>query len=189
MKLSTKRIKLNQLEIEDIDYIHSYTSDYNNLTPFFSTRIRSKVYWKERYKKDGLWNDDKGMMKIIDREDNQIIGLVWYFKPPSQHSQMDCYEIAFNIFIKEKRSFGFASEALKLLSSYIFETYNIERVQSTTMLDMDDASIERITNSTGYQFEGTIRKISFQRGKFVDVHLFSLLREEHTPLSQLIIKN
>jgi len=184
--LRTQRIQLSQLEIEDLNYIHSYTSDYSNLTPFFSTKIRSKVYWLEKFKKDGLWSDQYGMMKVIERNKNKIIGLIWFFKPPSQHSQMDCYEIAFNIFVQEYRKSGFAQEAMKILASYIFETFNIERVQSTTMLDLNDESIKGVTQSTGFTFEGTMRKIAFQRGKFVDVHLFSLLREESIELSKLL---
>ena len=76
MILRTQRIKLSQLEIEDLNYIHSYTSDYSNLTPFFSTKIRSKVYWLEKFKKDGLWSDQYGMMKVIDRNKNKIIGII-----------------------------------------------------------------------------------------------------------------
>ena len=185
--LRTERIELSQLEIEDINYIHKFTSNYSNLTPFFSTKIRSKIYWIDKFKKDGLWNDEYGMMKIKNIPDNKIIGLIWFFKPPSQHSQMDCYEIAFNIFIKQYRQTGIAQEAMRVLSSYIFETYNVSRVQSTTMLNLNDESIRRVTKSTGFIFEGTMRKIAFQRGKFVDVHLFSLLREESQKLSELLI--
>ena len=187
MILRTDRIELSQLEIEDLNYIHSYTSDYANLTPFFSTKIRSKVYWLDKFKKDGLWSDHYGMMKITNRKEKKIIGLIWFFKPPSQHSQMDCYEIAFNIFVKEYRKSGFAQESMKILSSYIFETFNVARVQSTTMLDLNDESIKRVTESTGFTFEGTMRKIAFQRGEFVDVHLFSLLREESIELSNLLL--
>ena len=51
------------------------------IAEFSTSRIRSKVH--------GLTNSIKRdfgtLVKIIDNEDNQACGLVW-FEPPSQHS-------------------------------------------------------------------------------------------------------
>jgi len=188
MKIITNRFILTQLEIEDINTIHNHTSDYNSLTPFFSTKIKSKIYWEKRFEENGLWDDNYGMLKIIDIEDNKLSGVVWFFKPPSQHSQLEFYEVAFNIFRPEKRNKGFATEALKVVSSYLFDTYPIERVQSTTMLDINNDSIKKVTQSSGFVYEGTIRKAIFIRGKYIDIQLFSLLREESISLDSLIRK-
>ena len=186
MKIITDRIILSQLEISDIDIIHQYTTDYNSLTPFFTTKIKSKTFWKKRFEESGLWDDNYGMFKIIDSADSKFSGVVWFFKPPSQHSQLDFYEVAFNIFKPDKRNKGFASEALKVVSSYLFHTYPIQRVQSTTMLDINNNSIKKVTESTGFVYEGTIRKATFIRGKYIDMQLFSLLREESIALDSII---
>ena len=177
---------MTQLDESDIQLIHSFTSDYNNLTPFFSTSIRSAEYWRKRFSEDGLWNDNYGMLKIIDKSDNNIAGITWFFKPPSQHSQLEGYEIAFNMFQPSKRDKRFSGQVLKILSSYLFATYPVARIQSTTMLDVNDSSIERVAQASGFFYEGTMRKANFVRGKHIDVQLFSLLREESVPLDDLI---
>ena len=188
MKLVTEEICLTTLEEEDIQLISSYTNDYKLITPFYSTKIRSKVHWMKRFKETGLWDDNYGMFKIIDLDDNSLSGVIWFFKPPSQHSQLEFYEVAFNIFRPEKRKKGLATQALKLATSYLFHTYSIARIQSTTMLDINDESISKVTKSTGFKYEGTMRNAIFIRGKYVNIQLFSILREESTPLDELIIK-
>lgn len=186
MRMANENIILSQVEATDINEIHSFTSNYNSITPFYSTKIRTREYWKQRFSLDGLWNDDYGMLKVIDRADNKLSGVTWFFKPPSVHSQLEFYEIAFNIFRTDKREKGFAAQILAMVSSYLFETYPIERVQSTTMLKLDHISIEKVAKASGFFYEGTMRKAIFIRGEHVDIQLFSLLREESPPLSSLI---
>lgn len=186
IRLENKNIVLTQLDEIDIELIHSFTSDYSNLTPFFSTNIRSAEYWRNRYREDGLWNENYGMLKIIDKTDDEIAGITWFFKPPSQHSQLEGYEIAFNMFRPSKRDKRFSGQVLKMVSSYLFATYPVARIQSTTMLDANDSTIDRVAKASGFYYEGTMRKANFVRGKHIDVQLFSLLREESIPLDDLI---
>ena len=186
MKLKSDLIELDHLTLEDIDYIHEFTKEYSNIAEFSTSRIRSKVHWIDKFNKTGLWDDNYGMLKIIDNEDNQTCGLVWFFRPPSQHSQLDFFEVAFNIFKKSKRKKGLATEALKIVSAYLFDAYNVERIQSTTMLNLDDSSITKVMKSTGFTFEGTLRKAIFIQGKQIDLHIFSLLREESKKLRELV---
>ena len=185
MKITTSRIVLDHIDSEDIDLIHSYTYDFSNLNQFFSSKIRSKIHWKKRFEENGIWDDSYGMLKIIDKEDNNLIGVIWFFKPYPD-IQMNCYEIAFNIFNVQKRKKGFATEAVQLLTSYLFETYNIQRIQSNTVLDINDLAIKRTIEKIGYSYEGTLRKVFFNRGKYIDMHLFSIMKDESIPLKEQI---
>ena len=183
MKIRSKNLILSQIEADDIDQIHSYASEYSQVGHSFSTRIRSKDYWVKKYNANGLWSDDYGMLKISDVNENNLIGVIWYFvSMPYVHG----FEIGFNIFNSAKREKGFATEALNIFSSYLFSAYNITRLQCNTYLPIDHPSIKSLTEKTGYVYEGTMRKSVYIRGRLVDLHLFSLLKENSKDLDQLL---
>ena len=70
--MANENIILSQVEAADINEIHSFTSNYNSITPFYSTKIRTREYWKQRFSLNGLWNDDYGMLKVIDQITNSL---------------------------------------------------------------------------------------------------------------------
>ncbi len=183
MKIKSENLLLSQISINDIDKIHSKTSDYQQIGNSFSTRIRSKDYWMKKYNTNGLWDDDYGMLKINDVEDKELIGVIWYFV---SMPYVEGFEIGFNIFNSSKREKGFAAEALNLFSNYLFSAYNINRLQCNTYLPIDHPSIKSLTEKTGYLYEGTMRKAVYIRGKLIDLHLFSLLKENSKDLINLI---
>ena len=185
MKIKTDLLILNPIEKEDIEIIHSYTSDYSQISPFYTTYLRSKNYWLDRYSKTGLWDDDYGMLKILNALDEKFIGVIWYFRGLPY---AEGFELGFNIFNKKNRSKGYAAEALEVFSSYLFSTYNIRRLQCNTLLANDHPSIKILTERTGFEYEGTMRKAMYIRGEFIDLSLFSILKEDAKPLDSLVSK-
>ena len=183
MNLQSKILKLSHLNIEDIDKIHSQTTDYQKVGKFFTTKIRSKSYWLNKFKDNGLWDEEFGMLKINDLEDNELVGVIWYF---ISIPYIEGYEIGFNIFNTSKRAKGFAAEAVNIFSSYLFSAYNIPRLQCNTYLPIEHPSIKTFIEKTGYVFEGSIRRAVYIRGKLIDLNLFSLLRENAKDLDSII---
>ena len=183
MQLKSKTILLSQLELKDIDDIHEKTSDYNQISSLFSTKIRSKEYWKKKFEENGLWSDNYGMLKINDIEDNQLVGVIWYFVGLPY---VEGFEIGFNIFTQAKREKGYAAEAVDIFSSYLFSAYNIPRLQCNTYIPIDHPSIKGFAKKTGYSFEGSIRKAAYIRGELLDLHLFSLLKEDAKEIEELV---
>ncbi len=183
MQIKSKIISLSSIELKDLDQIHSITSDYKQIGHLFSTKIRSKDYWLKKYNENGLWDKDYGMLKINDSEDSELIGVIWYFK---SMPYVEGFEIGFNIFNSSKREKGFATESLNIFSSYLFNAYNINRLQCNTYLPIDHPSINSLTKKTGYVFEGTMRNAVYIRGRCIDLHLFSLLKENAKDLKDLI---
>ena len=186
MKLSSKNLLFHPIEIDDIDIIHSKTSNYEEVGMFFTTKIKSKSHWIKQFEKSGLWDDNYGMLKILDKKNHELIGVIWYFK--SLH-YVEGYEIAFNIFNSAKREKGYAAESVNIFSSYLFNAYNINRIQCNTWLPISHPSIEGFKKTTGNKFEGTMRKACYIRGELIDLNLFSLLKEESKKLESLIDNN
>jgi ribosomal-protein-alanine N-acetyltransferase len=52
----------------------------------------------------------------------------------------------------------------------------IERLQATTVVG-NDAS-RRVLEKAGMQREGTLRRVTFVHGEYVDMHIFSIIRAD-----------
>ncbi|RUS47890.1 GNAT family N-acetyltransferase [Cohnella sp. AR92] len=79
---------------------------------------------------------------------------------------------------------GIASESVRLLLRYLFETVEINRIQAEVMIG-NEAS-KRVLTKNGFIKEGTIRQGSVWSGKgVVDLELYAILRNEYTGMASL----
>ena len=183
MLLKGKDVILSPIEEEDIDIIHTFTSDYEKISPIFSTHIRSKVYWKKKYQDTGLWDDNWGMLKIIDKNKNILVGVIWFMEAIYY---TEGYEVGFNIFNNLSKNNKIVEDALIIFTSYLFETFNINMLCCNTHHDMSNNSKNNFTKRSGYVYEGKMRKAIFIRGKLKDYFLYSILREESKCLNDAL---
>ena len=68
------------------------------------------------------------------------------------------------------------TEALSLLTDYLFQSRKIHRVQ-LIIADGNVAS-ETVAQKCGFTYEGTARQAMYQRGRHRDMKLYALLRDE-----------
>jgi RimJ/RimL family protein N-acetyltransferase len=68
------------------------------------------------------------------------------------------------------------TEALSLFVHYLFEAKKVNRLQLTVVVG-NEAS-KRVAEKCGFRSEGILRQTMFHRGKYVDLEMFALLREE-----------
>ena len=78
--------------------------------------------------------------------------------------------------ISSERKKGFCTEAVKLFVDFLFLLQTIQRIQATT--DNRNKASQRVLEKSGFAKEGTMRKALFMKGDYVDITLFSILREE-----------
>ena len=176
MKISGKKIILRQLKIDDLDIIHNKATDYTNISKYFTTFVRSKEYWLKRFEANGLWDENYGMLAICLKESEEIVALIYYFK----HRYVIGLEISFTFLDQNIRGTRVNTEAIRIFTSYLFETYYIPRIQFNTLLqNVDTKKIKEYAKMIGFTYEGTMRKALYIRGDLVDVQLFSALREEY----------
>ena len=96
-------------------------------------------------------------------------------------------EIAFRILYKKQLTINnnLLFDSIRIFCSYIFETYPYPRIQfNTLVIKKEDMNGIALAKNTGFRYKGTQRKIYFSRGKYQDLHLFSFLRKESTPLNK-----
>jgi [ribosomal protein S5]-alanine N-acetyltransferase len=71
---------------------------------------------------------------------------------------------------------GLTAEAAGALVDHAFATFEVERLQAHHMAGNDASG--RVMQKLGMTFEGTLRRALLHRGRFLDLHVYSLLRSE-----------
>ncbi|MCY4622218.1 MAG: GNAT family protein [bacterium] len=165
-------ISLRLVRSADIDSLFELLND-------LSTRgalghfLKSETDIRHRFAQDGYWSDNSGMLLMIDA-DAQIVGwiaftpVVYYF-----HG----YEISYQVLGEQYSGKGYATEALGLLTEYLFSTKLMHRLQLS--IRPDNVASRRVAEKCGYTQEGVMRSIAFSHGRFHDMELWSITRPMH----------
>lgn len=166
-----KKIKIRLLKEKDLDLLFPLLQKSVYKYEGFLDKLEPEHILYERFKRGGFWEDDWGMMLIIDRKDN-ILGAL-NFKKSNLYNLVD---VKYVIFDEEDRNKGYMKEALSLFSSYLFSTKQINRVQ-LAIPDYHRASIA-VAQKCGYKFEGIFKGATFTKGKYIDLCIYAMLRDE-----------
>lgn len=76
--------------------------------------------------------------------------------------------------LPEHRGKGYGTAAQRALSSYLFSTRLVERLEAST--DVDNVAEQRALEKAGFTREGVLRHAQFRAGEWHDVVLYSRLR-------------
>ncbi len=70
------------------------------------------------YDRNGFWTEDAGAAAIVAMEDKRLLGTLQFYRAgPGIHG----YEIGYILHDENDRGKGYASEAVRLFSDYLFE--------------------------------------------------------------------
>jgi len=75
-----------------------------------------------------------------------------------------------------ERRKGYCTEALNIMVDYLFLSKKTVRVQAAT--NIDNIPCQKALEKAGFRKEGRLRKSYFVRGNWVDLFMYSVLREE-----------
>lgn len=170
-------LALRTVRRRDLETLFELASDVGRRGDYYPLHMMIEPKYYRSFEEDGFWTDEYGRMVIVDETD-RIMGQILYFQTSSY---MNGYEIAYLIFDPADRGKGHMSQALDLLSRYLFATKKISRLQ-LTVLPGNEAS-RRVAMKCGYQSEGIMRQAIFHHGRPTDMELFSLVRDEARPLA------
>ena len=175
-----KKINLRVIRESDLDVLLRINSDISERGEFDSLQLPAEPTFKSRFKENGLWTEDFGSMLITDKE-GKLLGDISYFK---SLRYCEGYEIGYRIFRKEDRGKGYMTEVLKIFSAYMFSIKPIARLQVNCF--SENTASRRTAEKCGFKYEGTRRKAVFCKGKFYDLDLLSIMREECPDFSEVI---
>ncbi|WP_041075644.1 GNAT family N-acetyltransferase [Thermotoga caldifontis] len=77
--------------------------------------------------------------------------------------------------VPEKRGKGLGKAMVLEAVRFAFDTLNMNRI-TAEVYDYNDASIA-LLRSIGFELEGVMRKAKYHTGRYHDIHIYGLLRE------------
>ena len=165
-------VDLRLFRESDLDEFVALWQDVSARGPYYPLGLTPGVVRRREFLESGYWQNNMGRMAIVDKED-VLQGQILAFKPSTY---LDMLEIAYIIWRPENRGKGYMPEAVRLFTDYLFNLHKINRIQLAVMAGNKASS--RVAGKCGFKSEGVLRQALFQKGQFIDVELFSLLRDE-----------
>lgn len=173
-----KKIKLRLVKEKDLPKLTALLEQTAYRSEGFWDNLEPEHVLFSKWKEHGFWGDSSGMMLIVDKKDNIVGALL--FRKSDLYSFID---IKYIIFEEEDRGKGYMKEALLLFSNYLFSTKEVNRLQ-LAIPDYHRASIA-VAQKCGYKFEGISRGACYSKGKYIDMCIYSTLKEECKNIDKL----
>lgn len=175
--ISTERLLLRRMTMKDAQDIFEYSRD---------PLVAQHVLWdaqkhiseaKEyiRYMNRRYRDDMPSSWGVIDKASGRLVGTIGYMMHSEENASVEVgYSLARWVWGK-----GYATEALRAVIDYTFETMDVNRIEAQH--EIDNPASGRVMEKCGMTKEGVLRQRLYNKGKFVDVALYSILRGDKRP--------
>lgn len=172
--METERLRLRKIEVQDAENMLTYLQDpdvmeYYGLPPFVSTeQVLDEIAWYNK-----IFTQQTGIRwGITLKDEDKIIGSLGFLNWVPMHHRVDIgYELN-----QEYWGKGIASEALQAVLAYGFETMELERVQA--LIEPANLASIHLVEKHGFLREGLLRNYEFGNGKFDDLLMYAILKED-----------
>ncbi|WP_342434043.1 GNAT family protein [Neobacillus sp. FSL H8-0543] len=172
--IETERLILREVTTADAADMLSYLSDKNvvkhmGLVPFQTVEdVLDEISWYQ-----SIYNEGTGIRWGITLKDSgKVIGSCGFLNMLSKHNRAEVgYELS-----KDHWGKGIASEALEAVVNYGFHHFQLERIQA--LIEPANVSSQKLVERQGFVREGLLRHYEYTNGKFDDLYMYSILKEE-----------
>ena len=165
-------VVLDEEAVEKTDWFNWFNdeenTEYMQQHYYPNTRAKQLAFYKSEIEN----NPKKLQVGIFHNEDKVLIGVISLNNIDYLHRNCSTGTI---IGIKKYRKVIYFLEAYKLLIKHAFEQLNINKISDGSVSkDVADLLIKTV----GYKLEGVRRNELYMNGKYVDLYLIGLLKEE-----------
>ncbi|HKK87615.1 MAG TPA: GNAT family protein [Saprospiraceae bacterium] len=171
-----KRVYLRLFEIKDASKRAEWMNDPELREMLNSPYPVSEYSTKEWVKKMTL-DPSRIDFAICMIETDKLIGYTGFRDIDLTNNKAESYT---GIGEKKHWEKGFAQESKKIALDYIFSRYNLNKVYAK--IRKGHLASIKLNRSLGYTIDGTMRQDLFSHGKYRDMVIMSILREEFASL-------
>ena len=174
-RLETPRLILRRLEMRDAPDLFDYSRDpqvakhvlWDAQTSVSEARAYVR-YMLRRYRagEPASWG-------IEEKETGRVVGTIgymWY-----QRDNNAC-EVGY-LLARRRWNLGYMTEALAEVLRFSFEELGVHRVEAQH--EVENAASGAVMRKCGMRKEGTLRGRLYNKGRYVDVDLYAMLREDY----------
>lgn len=172
--IETNRLILRKVTLDDAKDMFSYLSDsevvkHMGLEPYQTVEdVHGEIEWYQSIleAKTGIrWG-------ITLKSSDTIIGSCGFLNRTQKHFRT---EVGFEL-NREYWGKGIAQEALQAVVIHGFQHMELERIEA--LIEPDNFPSQKLVENIGFVKEGLLRHYEFTCGKFDDLLIYSLLKED-----------
>lgn len=167
--------QLREIDKKDLQIINQWRNDFELVSmlgaPFRYININVDINWFEHYM---LNRSETVRCAIVKNCDDKILGLV---SLTSVDYMNQSAELHIMIGDKENQGQGIGTFAVSKMLFHAFNNMNLQRIE-LTVLDSNKIA-QHLYKKIGFVLEGTKRKAKFKNGEFVNILLYSVLKEDY----------
>jgi RimJ/RimL family protein N-acetyltransferase len=104
----------------------------------------------------------RGCLDLGIERNGRLVGTIQARTSPTQTLPAGVYEIGVILYQPRDRGSGYGTEAVRLLTRWLFESAKAERVQAST--DVNNTPMRAVLERLGFQFEGVMRAYGASSG-------------------------
>jgi RimJ/RimL family protein N-acetyltransferase len=166
-------ITLRPIEEGDLETLYRLQLNVEARGDYFPQWPQSLSELRKQFAENGMWTNDGGAVVMVDNVSGAIVGELFFF-PTVQYMQE--MEIGYIVFDTSARGRGVTTEAVQLMTRFLFETKMIGRVR--LVIATDNKASRRVAEKAGYKHEGTMRGGWFNKGRWLDGELYAMVRAD-----------
>lgn len=173
--LETKRLILRRITMRDAKDVFEYSKD---------AEVARHVLWSAQKDISEAKDYCRFMMKryrcdqpsswgIIEKATGRLVGTIGYMDHNEDNATVEVgYSLARWLW-----NGGYMTEALRRVIAYTFDAMDINRIEAQH--ELDNPSSGRVMEKCGMFKEGVMRQRLYNKGRYVDVALYAILREDY----------
>ncbi len=173
MNLIGRKVTLRAIEERDLEFLQNLMNDPEISASVVGTAYPvSAVHQEHWYQK--IVDDDRTLRLIIETQKDGVVGTVimgdfdWISRVAhSTGIKMDTSRVTES---------GIALDAMVTLFGYAFNELNLNRIEGSAMADNRQAMA--LNKLIGFTIEGTMRQAVYAGGKYHDLLMLGMLKED-----------
>jgi len=171
-----EKIRLRAITLADADNYFKYGSDYDDESDRSCDMIHFPRNYEQLKKSVERWSErepenDEFTLIITDLEDRPVGNINTHHCDPKNGT----FKYGLGI-SKEHRNKGYAAEAIKLILQYMFLELRYQKADAY-VYSFNEPSI-KLHEKLGFVKEGRLRKNIYTNGKYFDLELLGMTKEE-----------
>lgn len=169
-----KNYYLRKADYRDVAGLVSITND-DEVMRFFG--VWGSYLDEEKAKGEIDWYNDLfeqtgGRWIIANRDTDEYVGDIGLFQFDAEHNKVELgYKLG-----REHSGQGVISSVIAAIVDWGFKTYPYNRIQAS--VDPRNEGSRKVLLNNGFTSEGVLRDYELERGEYVDIEMFSILRRD-----------
>ncbi|MBQ8130661.1 MAG: GNAT family N-acetyltransferase [Clostridia bacterium] len=176
-RLETPRLILRRITMKDAADIFRYSQDEEVARHVLWSAQKNLREAKEfcRFQQRRYRSDEPSSWGIILADTGRLVGTIGYMEYNADNATVEVgYSLA-----RELWNRGYMTEALACVIGYTFETMDVNRIEAQH--ELENPASGRVMEKCGMRREGVLRQRLYNKGRYVDVALYAILKSDPRP--------